>query len=344
MTSVSVKIPGKVMLAGEYSVLFGGSALAATVKNQMEVTATTHTDGRCLLRSAMWKKPIDCATDETSQGIHGPLLEAALLGMKRNNINGAAISISGNLKPEYGFGSSSALRLGTSVALKSLSTGIMAETYWDEAKEAYLQQKNAQQQASGYDIVTQYVGGVALFNPAISEERVIWPGRITLFPKRTIKTLNSIVHVFVGGKGAPTTKTMQGTLSWLEDNQLMPAVVAASEHLIEAFKNALNRNGNSLDDLIRAAAAVRTIFSHAPAFPDWLTDLFDSLPGFDETFTVKTTGAGGEDAILLIGNENAITAPAALLVERGWRQLKKPFACAGTSVQITTALEEGDGE
>lgn len=334
MTSVSVKIPGKVMLAGEYSVLFGGAALAATVKNKMEVTATPHTEGRCLLASAMWKTPIECGTDETSDGTHGPLLEAALAGMKRNNLSGAAISVSGNLKPEYGFGSSSALRLGTSVALKSLSAGIAAETYWDEAKEAYHQQKKAQQQASGYDIVTQYVGGITLFNPPVSGGPNIWPGKITVFPKSAIKTLNSIVHVFVGGKGAPTTQTMTSTLVWLQNHELMPSVVDASERLIHAFRQALI-NHKTGSELISAVAAVRTIFAKTPSFPSWLADLLSVLPGYDTTFTFKTTGAGGEDAILLIGDEGSVAPAADVLTAHGWRLLKKPFSDGGTSVEFS---------
>lgn len=336
MTKVSVHIPGKVMLAGEYSVLYGGRALAATVKHHMVVTVTDHEKGKCRLTSNLWDDALEVRTDLNPDDGQPPLVSSALSAIKKNQINGATVDVRGNLDPAHGFGSSSALRLGTSIALKTFACGRGADTYWEEAIDAFRQQKTAQKRASGYDIVTQYVGGLTLYTPAarMVDGREAWPGRITTFPKETVRRLNQIFHVFVGGKGAPTTETMGSTTAWLEQENRTAHLVHLSEQLIDAVLTALKSRSGNLSQLTQAVGAHRTFFAQSPAYPPWLDAELAPLAGADESFSWKTTGAGGEDAVLLIGTESAVEDAADKLQRRGWQRLKRPFAPEGTSVRI----------
>jgi mevalonate kinase len=344
MNQVSVKIPGKVMLAGEYSVLFGGSALAATVKNQMDIFAETHHEGRCRLDSSLLNQTTEFSVSDEPTGPFELFFSSALSGMRRHNISGASISVRGDLSPEFGFGSSSALRLGTAVALKTLASGHKEDTYWEEAKEAYNLQKKSQSQASGYDIVTQYMGGVTLLTPSQSqsEQAMNWPGRVTIFPSGAVQRLNQIVHVFVGGKGAPTTATIKSTLSWLKEHDLLETLKEASEKLISAFKTVLqdNEEAPTIDPLIRAVSEHRSIFSAAPAFPTALLTALQDIEGFDKEFSFKTTGAGGEDSVLLIAYESKISQAVSVLAQLGWSKIDTPFAHEGLSIACTQSGEE----
>jgi mevalonate kinase len=339
MTQVSVHIPGKVMLAGEYSVLYGGRALAATVKHQMVVTASGHAPGTCRLTSNLWPDPLEVQTSLPASGDLPPFVISALAAVKKHHLDGAAVSVSGSLDPAHGFGSSSALRLGTSIALKTLATGRQADTYWEEAIEAYHQQRAAQQRASGYDIVTQYMGGLTLYAPGQPAESAGagWPGRITTFPPESVRRLNQIFHVFVGGKGAPTTETMRSTTSWMEDGDRKTIFVQRSEQLIDCILATLQARSGDLSDLIAAVREHRLVFAGAPAYPAWLDQVLGTLPGADSAFSWKTTGAGGEDAVLLIGTDSDIEAPAAVLQGRGWERILRPFTPEGASVQIQQA-------
>jgi mevalonate kinase len=338
MNQVSVKIPGKVMLAGEYSVLFGGSALSATVKNQMDIVAEVHADGRCLLDSALLNDKAEFSTADEPDGPFALFFTAALSGMRRHNIAGASISVKGNLQPEFGFGSSSALRLGTAVALKTLASG-QKDTYWEEAQEAYKLQKKSQSQASGYDIVTQYLGGVTMLTPDTGHEVPAWPGRVTIFPSSAVQKLNQIVHVFVGGKGAPTTATMKSTLSWLKEENLLPDLKVLSEKLISAFKAALQESQEqvNLSDLISTVCKHRRIFEGAPSFPRSLLSALENVDGFGTNFSFKTTGAGGEDSVLLIGLPNHIENASKVLAKQGWSKIDSPFRESGIEVLCSMA-------
>jgi mevalonate kinase len=341
MNQVSVKIPGKVMLAGEYSVLFGGSALAATVKNQMDIVAEAYTDGCCLLDSALLNQTSELSTSDEPDGPFALFFTAALSGMHRHNIPGASISVKGNLQPEYGFGSSSALRLGTAVALKTLASG-QKDTYWEEAQEAYNLQKKSQSQASGYDIVTQYVGGLTMLTPDTNRDVPTWPGRVTVFPSSAVAKLNRIVHVFVGGKGAPTTTTIKSTLSWLKEKDLLGELNSASENLIAAFQAALQDNDGDekLSTLIKAVCAHRSIFADAPSFPKSLLIALKQVDGFGKDFSFKTTGAGGEDSVLLIGLQKHIEDACKVLAKQGWSKIDSPFSESGIEV-VCSAAKEG---
>lgn len=340
MTTVSVQIPGKVMLAGEYSVLYGGRALAATVKNQMTVTVSDHESGKCRLTSNLWDDVVEFATDSKPDASQPPLLVSALSGIRRYHIGGASIDVTGDLSPEFGFGSSSALRLGTQVALKTYAEGHEAETYWEEATEAWRLQRNAQRRASGYDIVTQYLGGLTLFSPGARSDGATphWPGPITVFPEDMVRRLNQIVHIFVGGKGAPTSETVQGMTAWLEERHLTGELVRLSENLITKFLQALKMTTDeSLTSLNAAVAAHRALFAASPSYPAWLDKTLGKIPGVDSAFSYKTTGAGGEDAVLLIGADTATQKATEALEARGWRQVRRPFTSTGTSVYIDEA-------
>lgn len=338
MNQVSVKIPGKVMLAGEYSVLFGGSALAVTVKNQMDIVAEAHTAGRCLLDSALLSEKTEFSTADKPDGPFALFFTAALSGMRRHDIAGASISVKGDLQPEYGFGSSSAIRLGTAVALKTLASG-QKDTYWEEAQEAYNLQKKSQSQASGYDIVTQYVGGLTMLTPDSDHDVPAWPGRVTVFPASAVQNLNQIVHVFVGGRGAPTTATIKSTLSWLKEENLLADLSAASEKLIAAFKAALqdSQEDKYLADLVEAVCTHRRIFSGAPTFPRSLLTALEKIEGFDTQFSFKTTGAGGEDSVLLIGRAAHIKDASKVLAKQGWTKIDSPFSERGLEVACSPA-------
>ena len=56
--------------------------------------------------------------------------------------------------------------------------------------------------------------------------------------------------------------------------------------------------------------------------------------GFDSEFTFKTTGAGGEDAIFLLGLNNAIEPARQKLATLGWREFKYNCQQEGLKINV----------
>jgi hypothetical protein len=147
--------------------------------------------------------------------------------------------------------------------------------------------------------------------------------------------LADLVQIYVGGRGAPTGRVTSETLAWLNERGLLHRVTAATDDLIADFQRALAAPADprQLTSLARSVGAHRRIFHASPHFPHALAQALAALPDCDATWSFKTTGAGGEDALLLIGRAEA-TAPAAALLEgAGWRRLASPFTGSGAEIR-----------
>ncbi len=343
MTSVSVQVPGKVMLAGEYSVLDGGRALAVTLSRGLDVKVVDRPAfGRVVMvESNLWSSPARLeAGIDPSEHRDEPLLEAVARGMELYGVFGAEVKVGSELEVSFGIGSSSALRLAVLVAMEDFARLKRGEPthapagLWAAAREAFRLQRNAQKQASGYDIATQLVGGLALFTPAREIEE--WPGACApLAAPAPLASLNELVHIYVGGRGAPTGRVTTETLSWLSERGLLHRVASATDDLIEDFHRALEvpTDGKRRNALARAVGSHRRIFGASPYFPHALAAALEAIPDCDVQWSFKTTGAGGEDALLLVGREADVAPAAALLEAAGWSKLAKPFALKGTEIR-----------
>jgi hypothetical protein len=110
----------------------------------------------------------------------------------------------------------------------------------------------------------------------------------------------------------------------------MDKFLDVSETLVDAFNLCIQQpNITSLKALIAACAASRAQFVGSPHFPGNIAANLGLLPGIDKKWTWKTTGAGGEDAILLIGEHHETVAAADRLTELGWRRLNAKFSDMG---------------
>ena len=136
----------------------------------------------------------------------------------------------------------------------------------------------------------------------------------------------------IGGKGAPTTPLMNSTKSWLDNGSGWQKLHEYSEHLILAMKVLLSGDAaetgssNGLQETINATGNLRRFFKDSPGFPVMVDQALNQVPGLDQNWTWKTTGAGGEDAILLIGKKSDTRSAAESLAKSGWVELDRPFA------------------
>ncbi len=318
--------PGKLMLAGEYAVLDGGRALAVALDGELRVRCEAvreedpqHPGTLIELRSNLWSEPrfVELTGDDTPQD-PDPFTDAALTAVAGFPIKPTKIvfEVDGNLDPSHGAGSSSALRLAVLAAARHISADSLINV--SELAESALElQRRTQPAASGYDIAVQSRGGLIVFREGASKS-------LSSRSSEQLDKLAGFVHVMVGGKGAPTGPTMRQFMEWLGHDSRRAKLMELSESLVDAWQDFLAaQDAGPLPGLFAAVGNHRDFMAGSPVFPEAVADALETLPGLDQSWTWKTTGAGGEDAIILIGKPEAVAAPQSALAALGWR--KSPF-------------------
>jgi galactokinase/mevalonate kinase-like predicted kinase len=339
---VSVRVPGKVMLCGEYSVLTGGRALAASLDRHLSVRVRPKAGlGGIHVASDIWDEPRFVRATDFETG--DALVDTVRRGMELFGVSDMEVRIDSELDIKLGLGSSSALRLGVLLALEEMGRlkPTSAPSHHDShgrsilmplAKEAYLLQKKSQARASGYDVATQLIGGLVSFEKGDDDHS--WPRSLSVEAESLQRNLSTLVHLFGGGAGAPTTPVMTSTFGWLEARAKLRSLDEANSVLREAFLRALSTpdNQEALALLCAATGEQRRIFADAPSYPRLLAERLTALPGCDKEWSFKTTGAGGEDAVLLLGHRHALSQAEKALKDLGWQRIAVGFECAGTRV------------
>lgn len=322
-TELVVKVPGKVMLHGEYYVLTTGArALAFAIDSYLEVYARYGTPQRqsLTLHSNLWDtaQQIDINTDRADM-----LIDTVCELMPPGEHRVEEIRVTSQLDPKHGFGSSSAIRMALAFIafLQQRATNLIIpqNKRWQLAGEAFELQKSYQGLASGYDIATQFVGGVVNYSSAGQE----WPCLTSAKPlladenRDPCYNLSKIVHLFVGGQGADTGTVVRDTQDWIDSQGHVPMVMM-TDILQLAFMETL-RDLDNLPQLIEAMANWRKWFSESPHFPRHIETALRSVCGRDHKWSWKTSGAGGEDALIVVGYREDIAGVYARLAEQGWQ-------------------------
>jgi mevalonate kinase len=202
------------------------------------------------------------------------------------------------------------------------------------AVEAYRLQKQQQSQASGYDIITQWQGGIVSLVPTPNH----WPGTITPYSSGAIDTLNHYVHILVGGKGAPTKTVMNATLDWLQENRALPKLAEISEDMIEEFDHGLTHGQFDSDALKRLFCLFkqhRHTFVGSPCYPESIVSILEAIPDCDSNWSFKTTGAGGEDALILLGPKEILPGVLEHLHPFGWELSPFQFSSVGSQIDFS---------
>ena len=291
---IKTSCPGKVMLAGEYSVLFGGRFLASTVKSSMNVTLQKNSTGVIKVLSPIWEKALIVKRSDAATSPEPSIHIFSTLDLNADIPEEVGVEVT--IKPEnfevsYGIGSSSAIRISILTAANALfNLNLSAKKIsW----LAYVDQKSTQGKASGYDIITQCTDG--LVKGTIDYDPAKWPGKIENIAAGS--TITNHLSIYVGTTGAPTASLVNKTLEFIESRSLQDKIITASEELIDLLTSSRFLFKEVRDSIIN----FRECFKGSAAYSTRIEHALSSLPGYDELFTWKTTGAGGEDAILVFG-------------------------------------------
>jgi hypothetical protein len=134
---------------------------------------------------------------------------------------------------------------------------------------------------------------------------------------------------------------MTSTSECLEGRGAMPQLARLNSALQRSILAALDGldtdDAKTISDLATAAGAQRRFLSESPHFPKSLAAQLAALPGCDQTWSFKTTGAGGEDALLVFGRSSDISAADRTLRSLGWHPM--PASFTGNGLRLCRSLE-----
>jgi len=284
----------------------------------MAVAMTEAYAGGWQLHSDLWTSPKNLATASTEEIAREPFLQVAAFAQKHFSLPHVHCHIQSDLDIRFGLGSSSALRLGVLLGAEALArdkTESPIDSTLEAAALVYRMQREQQYFASGYDVLTQALGGLLLWKPDYQN----WPG--SSWQRLPLDRISSHLTILVGGRGAPTAQVGGTVLQALAQSSIQQAYFAASDQLVQSWIKFLEQGDASLPELCQNVGKHRQLFATLPYFPSQVFQALESLPGFDQTWTAKTTGAGGEDALLLIGAKGDIQTALRELALQGWYAL-----------------------
>lgn len=273
------------MLAGEYSVLKGFPALASTVASQLTIDIKAQDSDYCHVTSHVWQQP-KLLYPKSRYTPKNMLLRCVWDAIRYFACSqNFSLEVSSHFKIAHGIGSSSALRIGVFLALE-------AYTGKRQSKDDLLafcleQQRLFQSKASGYDVATQAHGGT-----------------ISYQLQDNAAEIHSLQHhayehflCLVNNAGAPTNEMMLSMQDFLASNTDW-ATEFDKLNLklftdLKAFMEKVCAAGKVLD-------SIKTFRKHTEASPMFVKQLAHMQGmGLDKDWSFKTTGAGGEDAILV---------------------------------------------
>ena len=318
---IHVRVPAKIMLSGEYAVMSGFSSLSLALNKYLTIRIERSFKECSIVTSLLWEGPYFFERVEELQDSEDILLSSLYSVLKEKKLGNFDFFITSDFCVSSGFGSSSALRLGVQYALHLFEKALNKEELiipssraWGLAEKAFQEQKKYQKKASGYDFITQKEGGVVLYKPKNSS----WPNKLSKLDFCS-QRLKRYLHIFIGGSGALTKEVMNKTDAWLSQNQLKEKFFELSEKLSLSFSEFFESKKEILEkELISLISQHRSLMRHSPFFPSFLEEALKSLDGFDHTWTFKTTGSGGEDALLFFGREENLCEAKKVLLSLGW--------------------------
>ncbi|MBD3234036.1 MAG: hypothetical protein GF315_09980 [candidate division Zixibacteria bacterium] len=288
---MTVAVPGKVMLSGEYAVLYGGSAVLSPVPRYLKVAESdspTPENENPIVKNAM-QYPIpellDCEHNYPLRGVN----------VDRSDFyfsDGRAVEV------KLGIGSSAAEAVGV-IALRFERAGLS----WDRnkrlvAKYAIDSHTIAQGgRGSGADVAVSAYGEPIIFKRS--------EGGISI---KVLKTQSPDYRIPINlvwtGKSADTREFVTKFNQWVkisgrDDKQILKNMIAKSDELVEQwFKAPPSELYDILDEY---TSLVMECCSNAGI--SYRMPVHDELKRWavDNGGYAKPTGAGGGDMVLLLG-------------------------------------------
>lgn len=317
---ITVSAPGKLMVLGEHAVVYNRPCIVTAVDSRIRVTVEPRGDNLLVidapqLPNGHYKKPIDklgSNKEKVPKEVAFVKKTVELLAQEKKLENGITVSTKSDFSHRYGFGSSSAVTVGT---LKAL-----CELYgldWSKRKIfdlAYRVTLSIQGVGSGFDIAAGVYGGTLYF---------VTGG------KRIEKIIDKPLPLVVGYSGTKAdTPTLVRQVAELKEKQpnVVNEIFDTIQTLVEQGKNYIRKDDwVSLGDLFRInQGLLHSLGVSTPKLDDMCTQALVA-----RAYGAKLSGAGGGDCMI------------ALVLDKEKSAVEKAIESAGGEVIPATTSAEG---
>jgi phosphomevalonate kinase len=325
MIDVQMSAPGKVIIAGEYSVLDGAPAICMAVDRRAHVSITsTDNDYHSVIapghsetvgRFRAGEDGIEWLDGETEYALLAAVwknvaarpLENLIIVLDSNEFIDATSS------SKIGIGSSAALTVALTAAL-DLATGAGCSVH-RVAAAAHREFQGGK--GSGADVACSLSGGVVEYRMGDAPDRALrWP--------------DGLVYALLWSGVAASTTDKLRKLAGVDSVETHAKLVAASKTVAHAW------HGDQPTDIVTALSAFTSVLGDFDVahelgiFDAGHAELVSSAATSDIVY--KPCGAGGGDLGIVIGaNEAAVMAFVAVAQGRGFRHL--PLAIETTGLR-----------
>ncbi len=289
MKKITVSAPGKLMLLGEYAVVYNRPCLVTAVDQRMNLTAEVQDNDNFELEApdvevSNYKKSLkDLGEGDIPKG--AKFVEVALKNIyeKYGFKKGIKIVTSSEFSSQFGFGSSSA---STVCAIKALSEILNLKLSEKEIFDiSYKTVLDIQGKGSGFDIAAAVYGGTLYF---VTGGKVIEPLNIKSLP---------LMVGYSGIKADTVTLINNVKESFANRQDRLNEIYNAIEVLVNNAKTAiLKMDREILGDLMNKNQ-------------EYLRELGASIPKLDDMINIslsagaygaKLSGAGGGDCMIVV--------------------------------------------
>jgi len=285
--------PAKIVLFGEWGVLKGAPAVASTVRSRFRVKTSQDPNSQKIQfideSPDSRLRPVELSSiDDTPLPPDWIRLHRDfkfLLNEFRMERSGWKLQLQRDWKISEGYGSSSALTLCLYLALKSkLETQFKISEDLDTRARFFESSPEISSligldQGSGLDFATQWMGGSVHYRKSESGRHVT-PLQLS-FPENLV-----ILHT---GRKVDTRSAIKSS------DFILPLIQKLSAS-VETFVDK--------QDWERAIEQHYELFKNTPVVPQWISELRDDLLSKNICSALKTTGAGGGDALLIYLKQN----------------------------------------
>lgn len=277
------KVPGSLMLLGEYAVVNGHPGIVCAVDRFITVTLTPASNNMLFLTTPLGQHHVSLDNIAGVAPFEYVLTACKLMGPFPQ---GFSLQTSGNLSPRLGLGSSAAVTVGTLSVLYQWKHGHLPppHTLWELSKKVI---ETVQGQGSGADAAASIWGGVCLFQNA--------PLQVSL-----LENTPPLTVVYSGQKQITTQALASISQLRTEFPHFMTAWDNSMSRLTETGYGAIQKK--DWETLGRVCHLSHGLLRTLGVSPSRLEKIVTKLEQQNEIRGAKISGSGFGDCIIAIGS------------------------------------------
>lgn len=281
---ICASAPGSIMITGEHAVVYGHNAIVAAVEQRISVTLTPRQDDQVRITSEI-ADPLETALSDVATGGPYKFVLAAVAMLRAELPSGFDLSITSQIDPTLGLGSSAAVTIASLGALLTFCD--MDTDAPDVHAKAHQIILDIQGRGSGADLAASAMGGMIAYGspPQVQMDRLPAPPELSL--------------CYCGYK-TPTAVVLEKIAKDMEGHEATyDALYAMMGEIADAtIKAAQSEDWAAFADLLNA---YQTKMEQLGVCDETLAGIISKAQKSDGLKAAKISGSGLGDCVLAVG-------------------------------------------